>query len=201
MKKHAFTLVELLITIGIIASRSCLLLPAIGSAVRKADQTKAKAEITALVTAISQFEATYGYLPYPTASYTEGNILSANQYEDLILILQGEDQKNSSYTRNPNPKKQRFLDVRGNTPGAYEDPWGNTYNVIFDKNANGKVEYASAADQPDALGLSHTNIYAGLIIWSDGAKVTKDSAYVFEDNVYSLPVEWDKEAKKFKITQ
>ncbi len=195
MKKHTFTLVELLITIGIIAVLSCLLLPAIGSAVRKADQTKAKAEISTLVNAIKQFESTYGYLPYPnkeTDTYTEGAVLTDAQYEDLILLLQGEyDKTDGTYKRNTNAKKQRFLDVRANNPGEFLDPWDNNYKIIFDKGGNGKVTPSGS------IGLTATGaIYADVIIYSDGAKEDK-----LEDNVYSLPVEWDKTNNGFKITQ
>lgn len=208
MKKHAFTLIEMLITIGIIAILSCILLPAVGSAIRKADQTKAKAEITTLVNAIKQFEATYGYLPYPTVSgaYTEGEPLTSAQYEDLIKVLQGiSDNIDDTYTRNPNPKRQKFLDVQGNDTGSFVDPWGNNYRVIFDKDGNGSINFATA---PTAeLGLNESSrIYASVIVWSDGAKLRKNAAdasseLVLNDNVYSLPVEWNKSAKKFDISK
>ena len=60
MKKSHFTLVELLVVIGIIAVLAGILLPAVSGSLQKADQTKAKAQITTLVKAIKQFEAKYG---------------------------------------------------------------------------------------------------------------------------------------------
>ncbi|HOG49715.1 MAG TPA: hypothetical protein PKY10_03935 [Lentisphaeria bacterium] len=194
MKKRVFTLVELLIVIGIIIILSGVLLPVLVGAGKKADQTKAKAEITTLVNAIKQFESTYGVLPVP-ATYTEGDAISATAYEDLILMLQGETLLNSSFgasNANPNTRKIRFLDVVGNTPGEYLDPWDQNYNVIFDSNYNGEIPAV-----PDGISLPTgiTTLRFSIVVWSSGPDATSSPTANHKsnrDNVYSFSTSWSK---------
>jgi len=206
MKTRNFTLVELLTVIAIIAILAGILLPVINGSLKKADQTKAKAEITTLLNAIEQFRSTYGYLPLrgnvgydETNDAEDGTVTSStSQYHDLILMLQGESISSTSTTfgtagKNPNKKKIRFLDIQGNTPGRYVDPWGNPYGIEIDTDNDGKV-------QATIPGLSTSTIYKSVVIWSNGAK-TGDAAKELQDNIYSIPVEWNKTSKEFDITK
>jgi type II secretory pathway pseudopilin PulG len=102
MKRQHFTLVELLVVIGLITILAGILIPAVNGALKKADETKAKAQITTLLNAIKQFEATYGYLPEPNrgSNYHAGEVITYDNsgtghshdqdiYSDLIALLQG----------------------------------------------------------------------------------------------------------------
>ena len=213
MRKRKFTLVELLIVIGIIAILAGILLPVINGAAKKADMTKAKAEITTLTNAIKQFEATYGHLPLPThpTAYAETAALTANQYKDLILILQGEEPVHNSFgtsNLNPNTRKTRFLDIVGNVAGEFTDPWGASYNIIFDANYDGKINlglnilpigYNTAGNKTYLPNLTTPNpLFFSIIIWSEGANTDAKGA---QDNVYSFPVDWDKNKKQYNITK
>lgn len=62
-QRAAFTLVELLIVVTIIAVLAGLLLPVIGSAQRRAQTARTLSEIHALETAITQFRSRYGVYP------------------------------------------------------------------------------------------------------------------------------------------
>ena len=64
MKRHDFTLVELLMAIGIIVILAAISIPTALSAIKKAETAKAQAEMTALVTALKNYESTYGFLPF-----------------------------------------------------------------------------------------------------------------------------------------
>jgi len=60
---RAFTLIELLVVIAIIAILAGLLLPVFGKVKNKAKIAQAKTEISGIVAAINQYEATYSRMP------------------------------------------------------------------------------------------------------------------------------------------
>lgn len=68
----AFTLVELLTVIAIIAILAAILLPVLSSAVTRAKKTKAATEIAQIRAAIEQYESQYGRMPVPTAVQQSG---------------------------------------------------------------------------------------------------------------------------------
>ena len=213
MRSSRFTLVELLIVIGIIAILAGILLPVISGAAKRADMTKAKAEITTLVNAIKQFESTYGHLPLPTG-YDAIAKLNDDQYEDLIRILQGEDPVNGSFGSstpppNPNTRRTRFLDVVGNTRGRFQDPWGSNYFIYMDHDYDGKIDANAITNNTDKIvrGYSSTtlyfdmDLYYSIIIWSQGANTSDGSvSAILNDNVYSFPVIWDRDSDSYKIS-
>lgn len=203
MKQRGFTLVELLIVIGIIIILSGVLLPVLIGAGKKADQTKAKAEITTLVNAIKQFESTYGVLPVPDGAVVEE--LTAAQYTQLILILQGEDTADDASSTaltaandTKNSRKVKFLDVVGNKRGVYLDPWDNNYVVLLDIDYDGEI-----ATIPN--GVSAASLRYSVVIWSkgpDGRVETDDTPPVPKrnrDNVYSFNTTWDPAASLHNI--
>ena len=199
MKKSHFTLVELLVVIGIIAVLAGILLPAVNGSLQKADQTKAKAQITNLVNAIKQFEATYGYLPtnYYDSSNAKKTLFDSSTpdkinpalYRELILILQNEEDE--SKTKFINVKKIKFLDIQGNEPGVYQDPWDQDFVVYMDSNSDGELTFNENKSASDTFG----KLYYDVAVCSNGAKAA------LKDNVYSFPVSWNRQAEEFSVTK
>ena len=197
MKKRNFTLVELLVVIAIIGVLAALLFPAIQGALKKAETAKAKAGITNLVNAIKQYESTYGKLPcpkdYDKASGKEP-CLTDDQYEWMIKILQGESVTDATMGDSSkfNKRNIKFLDVQGNEPGKYLDPWDQNYKVLLDVDYNGNIEpKAGALD-----GVNTEKVYYSVIVWSigdDGKSNSSSKHKDNRDNVYSFVTNWSKE--------
>ena len=207
-RRQHFTLVEILIVIGIIAVLAGMLLVGLNSATGKAEFGKAKSEITNLKNAIAAFELEYNKLPKPK-DYTSTNAdddpaaLTSAQYTWLIKVLQGEEltaTEKSNYG-DPNKRKKSFLPTQGNTRGEYKDPWDNDYNVVFewkyDKGINNKKGIIPGL-KADKDSSNDRWIRHNVIIWSEGSdgksKTGKDDDDWKdddnEDNVYSLDTSW-----------
>lgn len=210
MKKHDFTLVELLMAIGIIVILAAISIPTALSAIKKAETAKAQAEMTALVTALKNYESTYGFLPFHfkkssnTSPATDGEV-QPGDYTDFIRVLQGENLEIKG--RKMNPRKLAFLEIQGNTKGVYEDPWGNDYTVIIDGDGDGKIiqelddwKYYQLKVEKDSD--NKYALYQSILIISKGpdGEMGDDKASLARDNVLSIPVIWDKSEETWVIS-
>jgi prepilin-type N-terminal cleavage/methylation domain-containing protein len=93
----AFTLVELLVVISIIALLAAFTIPALKSFKRAAVLNQTKAEMAQLETAIESYKAAYGFYPPGNSSYNPANsaTFSATYFTPLYYELMG--------TKNTNP--------------------------------------------------------------------------------------------------
>lgn len=210
MKRHDFTLVELLMAIGIIVILATISIPTALSAIKKAETAKAQAEMTALVTALKNYESTYGFLPFHfkkssnTSPATDGEV-QPGDYSDFIKVLQGENLEIKG--KKMNPRKLAFLEIQGNTKGEYEDPWGNDYTVIIDGDGDGKIiqelddwKYYQLKVEKDSD--NKYALYQSILIISKGpdGEMGDDKASLARDNVLSIPVIWDKSEETWVIS-
>ena len=200
-RRRNFTLVELLVVIGIIAILAGMLMAGIMYAPAKAQKAKAQAEITTLLNAIKQYESAYGVLPIPSGAIDankDGKLKNAddssNYYKQMILILQA-DTDNSDYTaalKKLNKRNTKFLDIQGNDSGVFTDPWGNDYNVYVDATYDGKIDLGSGNGIP-GLNVSNNVYRYNVVIYSKGndrKQSNTASDKTNEDNVYSFPTTW-----------
>ncbi len=218
MKKKNFTLVELLVVIGIITILAGLLLGALIRAPKKAEQAKIMAEVTTLTNAIRQFESTYGVLPFPAGEVTDedavdenGNALSATRYKNMIMMLQApkslvndsaSDWHKAEFSKYKRLNKRAvgFLELQGNAAGEFKDPNDENYNVVFDTNYDGVItlNHPIPGLKGDTSESGKWKYHTPVIVWSKGADKAcvagKDytGAKQNQDNVYSCPTIWTK---------
>ena len=146
-RKSAFTLVEIMVVVAIIAILVGMVLGTAGYATKKADNSKAVADMEKIKNGLEEYRLQYGL--YPTNN-------NANATNALSLALWKKPQSD---------KLKPFLVMKGwnNANLAYEvmDPWGHPYHYYHD--ADGIPNFAP-----------HNNSKFGYDLWSDGP--TTDAA-------------------------
>jgi general secretion pathway protein G len=118
--RHAFTLVEMLLVLVILATLAAIVIPKMAGRSEQAKETAAKQQIDSLGTALDAFEVDNGYYP------------KSGGLDDLL-----NQPANATQWRGPYLKK-----------GVPLDPWGNAYTYDYPgkHNANG---YDIMSNGPD----------------------------------------------------
>jgi prepilin-type N-terminal cleavage/methylation domain-containing protein len=186
---HAFTLIELLTVIAIIAILMGLLFPVIGTVKDKARGVDASNMTRQLVTSIKNYYTEYGTYPVTTglnnADFFAGQ--DGNQ-TNLMKVLRATPTTDAMVTKY-NPRLISYIDVqdaRDTNPATaisgldsatnLHDPWGGVYRIEIDGN------YDNAIKNPYTSGAgSVPNLTLGVIAWSlgkdgDGAKTQTGGA-------------------------
>ena len=185
--KKAFTLIELMVVVGIIAILAAILLPALNAASKKADITRAKAEVKGLHAAWMAYFNEYGC--WPIANYifldqsqpssirqnagersmpseSTGVVMVVSVMTNIMYPNSGVARMNQSFAcTNYNPKRVTFFSYKAssvNAAGDMVDPWGCSYKVMFDINRDGCVA------RPALGSLPATNVNDSVIVWSTG---------------------------------
>lgn len=149
LRTQAFTLVELLTVIAIIAILMGLLFPVMNGVKEQARKAEAKTACAGIVTAVKAYNAEYGKFPAASSSATPpttdvivgdsvGGGTAGNEFLFNILRNIG----TNATTPNPgNPRRIPFMEGKASTStppkngfanGAYFDPWGAQYCVAID---------------------------------------------------------------------
>ncbi len=91
-KLHSFTLVELLVVMGIIAILASVLVVSAGSIIRQAKRAKFNATATSIQTSVLNYYTEYSVYPVPpntTTDFLIDDTDSAGNWKNLILCLSG----------------------------------------------------------------------------------------------------------------
>jgi len=182
MQRHsderAFTLIEILVVMTLIAILMGIGYPAFTSVMESARKTQAKNEEQQIVAAVNAFYTDYGKYPIVTADTTlTGTTAPSNG--DLFFSLRAVAQGANALVNGVpavNPRSIVFIQppvskdqtnprsgIRTLTSIWY-DPWGSPYNVMIDGNYDNSLANPYA-DTPPPGG---TPLYLGVIVWSFG---------------------------------
>jgi len=163
---RAFTLIEMLVVIAIIAILISLIFPAVNKARAAAMRTKAQVGVNSVKTALLAYYEEYKRWPtdltgYDTGTDIEVTTTGIETVEDVMKMLGGED------FNNQNPRLVPFMDVPescydGQCVLSYVDPWGNPYKYMCDYNLDDRTHIEFTNNN------GSTNLNVTVAVWSRG---------------------------------
>lgn len=174
VSRRAFSLLELLVVITIIAILATLMFPAAGMIKHKADQAHAKNTALNLKTAITAYQADYRRYPVAKDASEPKVLLSGHELMDVLLASETASEPEGLNPRgipfftdkDAKPmgggKYRRGLRVESDGAGELWDPWGNHYHVLLDLDGNGRIA------TPNWDGSASPLIYDSVLVWSPG---------------------------------
>ena len=113
MKRSGFTLVELLVTIGVIILLASLILTGLNVARARANSLRARNDINQIVTAWNAYLSDYRI---PPSDMTETG-------PEFARLMRGGNPQD-------NPRRLTYMDFHEDSQGMV-DPWGNRYQYAF----------------------------------------------------------------------
>jgi len=149
---RAFTLIEMLVVMGIIGILVALLYPTIRGVRLAGERAEAQRAVKAIETAMLAYWNDYGRFPLQESAAADKQYTGLD-YTNLIAALRGLSAK-------WNPKNMTYLDVSDKqlTSGRLTDPWDSDYVVWADWNNDRQI---SAGPYGPIQGRS-------VLVWSKG---------------------------------
>ena len=171
----AFTLLELMVVIAIVAVLAGLMFPAVQSVLERAKKVQAKNDLTQIVTAVNAFYTEYGR--YPTTATTDATATYGGSTSSKALFDELRAKNTSSTALNSRqivfispPEDGSVANPKGKigSDGQFHDPWSSAYRVEMDADYNNIVANpytnGSAGGDPNASYA----LRQGVIAWSLG---------------------------------
>jgi prepilin-type N-terminal cleavage/methylation domain-containing protein len=210
MQRHsderAFTLIELMTVIAVVAILFGIAFPAYISVMERARKTQAKNDLTQIVTAVNAYYTEYGKYPLPSGTaidtiYGPGGTPNGNLFYSLRAIVGGDNVLVNGVPA-INPRQIVFInppnvkdDTAGNrrsgvspTDGNYYDPWGTPYAIEIDGDYNNQI---TTNPYTTNTGAGPSPLTIGVIAWSlgkdqtIGTKTPASASFTNSDDVIS----------------
>lgn len=195
---RAFTLIEILVVLAIIAILMALLFPALEKVREQARRAQARNDLGQIVLAVKNYSAEYGKYPSVEAAAPDGDVLVGDAdaratidngalMDTLRAIGRGLNDRHVL-----NPKRIVFLEGRtardGAEPragfadkaeskkrGSFYDPWGRQYGVVMDTDSDNTLTLAG--QYSDFVGENAPRASVGAFsMGKDGKLGTKGDA-------------------------
>jgi len=155
--RHAFTLVEMLVVIAIIAILAAMLLPVLAGAKKAAQKKQAAMEISQIVSAIQQYDSVYGRFPVPgevqtaagTGDFTYGGSVIASNSPPLSAL----------YTTNNSEVIAILMDVTTNAVTHQFVNFGHAKNPQQTIFLNAKMSGYDPSKPDPQGGVDITGVY------------------------------------------
>lgn len=190
-KKNAFTLIELLTVIAIIAILAGILIPTIGAAKKSALKAKTKVQFSQWASAMTLFKQEYGYYPSVAASGSSAGLLDTSYFLADLTARDYQGNVLSGANLKANIRALSFYSVSdsellksGSTvQNTIVDAFGNSdIMVMVDSDGNGvikgserKTSYVAPGNSVDgktaalSSGINTDDIQSGVAFYSAGA--------------------------------
>jgi prepilin-type N-terminal cleavage/methylation domain-containing protein len=171
--RRAFTLIEMLVVIGIIGILASLAVPAATGVMKKAKKVKTQAALKDIQLGIKNYQQEYNRYPVRAGSTSEEPV-ALEEGSSLLKVLLGEDEQKL------NPRREVFIEPAmgkngsgglTGTEGSYglKDSWGEPYQVVMDANYDNKVSNPDARNSDkDISSGAPANLPFGVIVYSHG---------------------------------
>jgi prepilin-type N-terminal cleavage/methylation domain-containing protein len=136
-----FTLVELLVVIGIIAILAAILIPTVIGAIRRGMISEARSVVTGIETALGSYYSDHSRFPHGNGAagdYSYGGLGGTAANAELFNVLRSIDGPGNAGHQNNSRRilyfqaKEDNLDAGGNLI----DPWDNPYEITVDTGHN-----------------------------------------------------------------
>ncbi len=161
-RKSGFTLIEIMVVIGIMALLAGMLLGGLSAAKKKAKKTQARSEIDQIVTAWKAYYSDYRHFPDVGAGKSYKNLTEMGV--DAVRIIQGNySGDDGDEWGKKNPRKTKYLDFHPRFTDqpldpkwtdkkmGMHDPWGNLYKIALDQSP-----YDGVVDADGESGLQYS---------------------------------------------
>ncbi len=188
-RRSGFTLVELLVVIGIIAILAAVLAVSAGSVIKTAQRQRALTIATQIQQACLSYDTEYGIYPVPTGTTGDYTILDGDQtdWANLIIALSGNvnPSNGAAVTNNAiaNARAIQWLNLKNadvTTQGAPKNPVNDGtdslyFNIAFDSDYDGIIGAGNstaslpnfAAGTSSALSQSGGSTTQGVAVWAN----------------------------------